>query len=97
MLGVIFGNQFDIDQRYQGKRAEKARIDEIVASGDSETSICLVGRTHHVLEVYAAYLRENGIAVYEVKRSAAEQREKPGVRVATMWSARSFVPVGVLV
>jgi hypothetical protein len=31
MLGVIFGNQFDIDQRYQGKRAEKARIDEIVA------------------------------------------------------------------
>jgi hypothetical protein len=22
MLGVIFGNQFDIDQRYQGKRAE---------------------------------------------------------------------------
>jgi hypothetical protein len=51
MLGVIFGNQFDIDQRYQGKRAEKARIDEIVASGDSETSICLVGRTHHVLEV----------------------------------------------
>jgi superfamily I DNA/RNA helicase len=62
----------------------KARIDEIVASGDSETSICLVGRTHQVLEFYATYLRENGIAVYEVKRSAAEQREKPGVRVATM-------------
>jgi superfamily I DNA/RNA helicase len=44
----------------------------------------LSGKNPSVLEVYAAYLRENGIAVYEVKRSAAEQREKPGVRVATM-------------
>jgi superfamily I DNA/RNA helicase len=62
----------------------KARIDDMVADGDSESSICLVGRTHHLLEVYAAYLRERGIAVYEIKRSAAEQREKPGVRIATM-------------
>lgn len=62
----------------------KARIDEIVSSGDSETSICVVGRTHRVLEVYAAYLRDVGIDVYEIKRSAAEQRDKPGVRIATM-------------
>ena len=62
----------------------KGRIDELVASGASESSICLVARTHQVLEIYGAYLRDHGISVYEIKRSAAEQREKPGVRIATM-------------
>jgi superfamily I DNA/RNA helicase len=62
----------------------KSRIDEIVGDGDSEGSICLVARTHSLLEAYEAYLAEHGTAIYEIKRDAADQREKPGVRMATM-------------
>ena len=34
----------------------KNRIDEIVGEGDPESSICLVARTHSLLEAYEAYL-----------------------------------------
>lgn len=61
-----------------------ARIQELVAQGASPESICVVGRTRKVLEGYTAYLRGEGLDTYEIKRDAAEQRDKPGVRVATM-------------
>ena len=62
----------------------KSRIDDLRASGSADSSICLVGRTHQVLDLYAAYLKEQGLDTYEIKRSAAEQRDKPGIRIATM-------------
>ena len=44
----------------------------------------VVGRTKHVLEGYIAQLQARGFATYEIKRNTAEQREKRGLRVATM-------------
>jgi superfamily I DNA/RNA helicase len=47
-------------------------------------SICVVGRTTRILESYVSQLQIGGFVTYEIKRNTAEQREKPGLRVATM-------------
>jgi superfamily I DNA/RNA helicase len=62
----------------------KARIQELTAQATAQEAICVVGRTRKVLEAYTAYLRSEGIETYEIRRDAAEQRDKPGVRIATM-------------
>jgi superfamily I DNA/RNA helicase len=62
----------------------KARIQELSGQGTSHEAICVVGRTRKVLEAYTAYLRGEGMETYEIRRDAAEQRDKPGVRIATM-------------
>ena len=60
------------------------RVRELIQQGTAAESICIVGRTKRIVESFAEDLREAGLAVYEIKRNAAEQRDKPGVRVATM-------------
>ncbi len=62
----------------------KTRIQELGAQGAPPESICVVGRTRKILETYTAYLRAEGLETYEIRREAAEQRDKPGVRTATM-------------
>lgn len=62
----------------------KARIQELTAQATAHEAICVVGRTRKILEAYAAYLRGEGMETYEIRRDAAEQRHKPGVRIATM-------------
>jgi superfamily I DNA/RNA helicase len=62
----------------------KARIHELGVQGAPLESICVVGRTRKILEAYTAFLRGEGLEMYEIKRDAAEQRDKPGVRIATM-------------
>ena len=62
----------------------KARIQELTAQATAQEAICVVGRTRKVLEAYTAYLRGEGMETYEIRRDAAEQRDKPGVRIATM-------------
>jgi superfamily I DNA/RNA helicase len=52
--------------------------------GAALESICVVARTKRLLELYAGNLRAGGFEVYEIKRDAAEQRDRAGVRVATM-------------
>jgi superfamily I DNA/RNA helicase len=34
--------------------------------------------------MYTGHLRGEGMETYEIRRGAAEQRDKPGVRIATM-------------
>ncbi len=46
--------------------------------------ICLVARTRDLLRKYANYLESHGIVVYQLKSSTAEDREKEGLRIATM-------------
>lgn len=46
--------------------------------------ICLVARTHKLLEDYIAHLTRAGIKTYEIKRSKLDDRSFDGVRVATM-------------
>ena len=62
----------------------KQHIQDLVAEGSPLESICVVGRTKHVLENYVSQLKTADITTYEIKRNTAEQREKPGLRVATM-------------
>ena len=62
----------------------KQHIEALVAQGSPLESICIVARTKKLVESYATNLRESGIETYEVKRDAAEQRDRPGLRVATM-------------
>lgn len=40
--------------------------------------------TCRVLESYLSQLKAAGFAAYEIKRNTAEQRDKPGLRLATM-------------
>lgn len=47
-------------------------------------SVCLVARTKKLLELYAGNLHSAGIETYEIKRDSAEQRDRPGLRLATM-------------
>ena len=56
----------------------------LAEEGAPHESICLVTRTKKLSEAYASTLEAAGIATYTVKRDAAEQRDKPGVRIATM-------------
>ncbi|GAB6905090.1 UvrD/REP helicase [Desulfosarcina cetonica] len=46
--------------------------------------ICLVARTNNLLMQYQNSLKEKDIDVYMVKRSEAEDRQAPGVRLGTM-------------
>jgi len=52
--------------------------------GAALESVCLVARTKKLLELYAANLRPAGLETYEIKRDSAEQRDRSGIRLATM-------------
>jgi superfamily I DNA/RNA helicase len=62
----------------------KQRIAELQKEGTSLESICVVARTKRILEGYIDQLQASDIPTYEIKRNAAEQRDKPGIRLATM-------------
>lgn len=47
-------------------------------------SICIVARTHRLLDQYISGLISEGIRIYEIKRSKIDDRNFEGVRVATM-------------
>jgi superfamily I DNA/RNA helicase len=60
------------------------RLVQLEKDGTAIESVCVVARTKKLVQDYAQYLRSAGFTVYEVKRDVAEQRDRPGVRVATM-------------
>jgi len=62
----------------------KRHIDALTSDGTSQESICLVARTKKLVDIYAETLRSSLVDVYEIKRDVAEQRDRPGIRVATM-------------
>ena len=47
-------------------------------------NICIVARTHKLLDDYIAHLTRAGIKTYEIKRNKLDDRTFDGVRVATM-------------
>ena len=62
-------------------------IDEIKklhSTGSDLRSICIVARTHKLLDGYISGLLSEGIRTYEIKRSKIDDRGFDGVRVATM-------------
>ena len=46
--------------------------------------VCLVARTNQLVEQYDGALKARGIKTYPIRRSEAEDRAAPGVRLATM-------------
>ncbi len=63
--------------------AEVDAIARFVTSGDP-TRTCLVARTNPLVDMYAQALAARGVPIYRLRRSAAEDRDVPGLRVATM-------------
>ena len=59
-------------------------IKALVDSGVSAKNICVVARTHKLLDDYISHFTSNGIRCYEIKRSKADDRALDGIRVATM-------------
>jgi len=46
--------------------------------------VCLVARTNRLVEQYDGALKARGLVTYPIRRSEAEDRSAPGVRLATM-------------
>ncbi|NLK72669.1 MAG: AAA family ATPase [Clostridiales bacterium] len=59
-------------------------IKRVQSSGTDLRSICIVARTHRLLDDYIKGLLEKGIKTYEIKRSRIDDRSFEGVRMATM-------------
>jgi superfamily I DNA/RNA helicase len=62
----------------------KMHIAELQKDDASPESICVVARTKRILETYISQFQSAGFATYEIKRNAAEQRDRPGLRMATI-------------
>lgn len=62
----------------------KTYIAELQKDDASPESICVFARTKRILETYISQLQSAGFATYEIKRNAAEQRDKPRLRMATI-------------
>lgn len=72
---------FDSFEEEAKALVEKAKEKE--AQG-ALSSTCLVARTNNFLKRYQTVLEEQGIPVYTIQRSAPEDRNKEGLRLATM-------------
>lgn len=61
-----------------------AQIKRLVEYGVNLKNICIVARTHRLLDDYIAHLTRAGIRTYEIKRNKLDDRGFDGARVATM-------------
>lgn len=59
-------------------------IKGLIDGGVSAKNICVVARTHKLLDEYASQFTANGLRCYEIKGSKADDRGLDGIRVATM-------------
>ena len=79
---------FPVVEVFPGYREEVDYIAGYLQKAQAETgslkSVCLVARTNNLLNQYQRSLNEKGFDVYPIKRSQAEDRAVPGVRMATM-------------
>lgn len=59
-------------------------IKALTGGGVSAKNICVVARTHKLLDDYIAQFTANGLRCYEIKGNKADDRGLDGIRVATM-------------
>lgn len=59
-------------------------IKGLIDSGVSAKNICVVARTHKLLDDYISQFTASGIRCYEIKGNKADDRGLYGIRVATM-------------
>ncbi|MFH1621628.1 MAG: UvrD-helicase domain-containing protein [Candidatus Omnitrophota bacterium] len=57
---------------------------KVEESSEVTKASCIVVRTNKLLEQYMTALEGAGVKVYKIRRSEAENRQKEGVRIATM-------------
>lgn len=60
------------------------KIKGLMDGGVSAKNICIVARTHKLLDDYIAHFTSSGIRCYEIKGNKADDRGLEGIRVATM-------------
>ncbi|MBP5607524.1 MAG: UvrD-helicase domain-containing protein [Lachnospiraceae bacterium] len=60
------------------------KIRELEAEGVDQKSICIVARTHKLLDNYISGLQKEGIKSFEIKSTKTDDRTFDGVRIATM-------------
>lgn len=61
-----------------------AKVKGLIDGGVSAKNICVVARTHKLLDDYIAHFTSSGIRCYEIKGNKADDRGLDGIRVATM-------------
>lgn len=61
-----------------------AKVKGLIDSGVTAKNICVVARTHKLLDDYIAHFTLSGIRCYEIKGNKADDRGLDGIRVATM-------------
>lgn len=60
------------------------QLKQLRESGVDLKNICIVARTHRLLEDYIVQLNRHGIKTYEINRNKLDDRNIDGVRMATM-------------
>ena len=60
------------------------KIKELEAGGVEQKNICIVARTHELLDNYISGLQRSGIKSFEIKANKTDDRSFEGVRIATM-------------
>ena len=60
------------------------RVNSLIESGVLAKNICIVARTHKLLDDYISSFTSHGIRCYEIKGNKADDRGLNGIRVATM-------------
>lgn len=61
-----------------------AKAKGLIDGGVAAKNICIVARTHKLLDDYIAHFTSSGIRCYEIKGNKADDRGLDGIRVATM-------------
>lgn len=60
------------------------KIQALQAAGVDQKNICIVARTHKLLDAYIAGLQNAGMKSFEIKANKIDDRSFEGVRIATM-------------
>lgn len=61
-----------------------SEIQSLQEAGVSLKDICIVARTHKLIDAYKSGLAQNHIGVFEIKANKVDDRSFDGVRIATM-------------
>ena len=61
-----------------------AKIRGLIDAGVAAKNICVVARTHKLVDDYIALFTSSGLRCYEIKGSKSDDRGLEGIRVATM-------------
>lgn len=59
-------------------------IRSLIGNGVSARNICVVARTHNLLDNYISHFTASGIRCYEIRQNKIDDRSLDGIRIATM-------------